>query len=224
MLNSTLILASIIPAGKQLSGCTLYCVMLFALPVGSVNIWPIGWGIPWTNENVSLTTGHQMVKPLIFASQPEVDPARLLAWAFLCTFRPIPAHRLAQLIHCHCQSHSVQRYWILKQFWVTILNSGRSRMRMPHAFYLQIDLTVDKHMHNMAIFTQTASYGGPLHVLSVFMKSCKKTSFEYFLKQLERTYLADGGLRDRFQPSRFTEIVFSLLEMQGAQEETLLNA
>ena len=42
MLNSTHIIASIIR--RKVGG------MLFALPVGGVNIWPIGRGIPWGNH------------------------------------------------------------------------------------------------------------------------------------------------------------------------------
>ena len=74
-------------------------------------------------------------------------------------------------------------------------------MRMLYAYSIQIDLAVDKHMHNTAIFRQLVSSSSQStcknqHYSSL---SSRKCVFEYiFLKQLEQTCLADGEPGDRF--------------------------
>ena len=54
-------------------------------------------------------------------------------------------------------------------------------MKRPYAYYIKIDLTVDKHIHNMALVIQLVVE------FTVYMKNygslnSRKCAFEYFFK------------------------------------------
>ena len=82
MLNSIYVLASISLPESNCQVAPSVGGMLFALPVGGVNIWPIGRGIPWGNMLASCHIMAQTTDWVVYLVCRSFSPTqRNYAWA-----------------------------------------------------------------------------------------------------------------------------------------------